>query len=339
MLGPAFFDRDPQTVAKELVGKILRRRLRSNWLSVQIVEVEAYFLREKGKSRIPRADAQPRSALHACGHDLHVLRARLGLAQRELSRGRQCGAPEGGASVHRRRLSARKLRADAQAESGRAGEAPARETLLGSDAHLPCSWASGGGLESARLRSPEFFRRGCGVSAKPADPGEAARDSEGAETSTCSIASSTSSFVRSATSNPLTRRGARKKASTLGSSRSPRRAWVARLGIRGKQSVRRSMPLERLSVRPQAWIEVEGFGARTHESRKARVIGDSAESCSRVGSLRSEPAARGIACARAQRVPISWRAGGAGEARQWAGSRFAGSSSTADSGNSTRHID
>ncbi|HTF34628.1 MAG TPA: DNA-3-methyladenine glycosylase [Myxococcota bacterium] len=48
MLGPAFFDRDPQTVAKDLIGKILRRRVPSNWLSVQIVEVEAYFLREKG---------------------------------------------------------------------------------------------------------------------------------------------------------------------------------------------------------------------------------------------------------------------------------------------------
>jgi DNA-3-methyladenine glycosylase len=48
VLGPAFFDRDPQTVAKDLIGKILRRRVRSNWLSVQIVEAEAYFLREKG---------------------------------------------------------------------------------------------------------------------------------------------------------------------------------------------------------------------------------------------------------------------------------------------------
>jgi DNA-3-methyladenine glycosylase len=48
VLGAAFFDRDPQTVAKDLVGKILRRRIRSSWLSVQIVEVEAYSIRERG---------------------------------------------------------------------------------------------------------------------------------------------------------------------------------------------------------------------------------------------------------------------------------------------------
>jgi len=48
VLGAAFFDRDPQAVAKDLIGKILRRRFRSRWLSVQIVEAEAYYLREKG---------------------------------------------------------------------------------------------------------------------------------------------------------------------------------------------------------------------------------------------------------------------------------------------------
>jgi DNA-3-methyladenine glycosylase len=48
VLGAGFFDRDSQTVAKDLVGKILRRRIRSSWLSVQIVEVEAYSIREKG---------------------------------------------------------------------------------------------------------------------------------------------------------------------------------------------------------------------------------------------------------------------------------------------------
>jgi DNA-3-methyladenine glycosylase len=48
VLGAGFFDRDPRTVAKDLVGKVLRRRIRSHWLSVQIVEVEAYSIREKG---------------------------------------------------------------------------------------------------------------------------------------------------------------------------------------------------------------------------------------------------------------------------------------------------
>ncbi len=48
VLDAAFFDRDPRTVAKDLVGKVLRRRIRSSWLAVQIVEVEAYSIREKG---------------------------------------------------------------------------------------------------------------------------------------------------------------------------------------------------------------------------------------------------------------------------------------------------
>lgn len=48
MLGAGFFDRDPRTIAKDLVGKVLRRRIQSRWLSVQIVEVEAYSIREKG---------------------------------------------------------------------------------------------------------------------------------------------------------------------------------------------------------------------------------------------------------------------------------------------------
>ena len=48
VLDASFFDRDSQTVAKDLVGKVLRRRIGSSWLSVQIVEVEAYYRREKG---------------------------------------------------------------------------------------------------------------------------------------------------------------------------------------------------------------------------------------------------------------------------------------------------
>ena len=48
MLGAGFFDRDPRTIAKDLIGKVLRRRIQSRWLSVQIIEVEAYSIREKG---------------------------------------------------------------------------------------------------------------------------------------------------------------------------------------------------------------------------------------------------------------------------------------------------
>lgn len=43
-----FFDRDARTVAKDLLGKVLRRRFEGVWLSVAIVETEAYYRVEKG---------------------------------------------------------------------------------------------------------------------------------------------------------------------------------------------------------------------------------------------------------------------------------------------------
>lgn len=48
MLGAAFFDRDARTVARDLVGKVLRHRVGGRWLAAQVVEVEAYYRREKG---------------------------------------------------------------------------------------------------------------------------------------------------------------------------------------------------------------------------------------------------------------------------------------------------
>src|SRR5215472_333960 len=62
VLSSRFFDRDPQAVAKDLLGKVLRRRIGSQWLSVQIVEVEAYYLREKG-SHASLGRTQSREAL------------------------------------------------------------------------------------------------------------------------------------------------------------------------------------------------------------------------------------------------------------------------------------
>lgn len=48
MLPPSFFDRDPQQVAKDLLGKVLRHRLEDNlWLTAQIIETEAYYLEDK----------------------------------------------------------------------------------------------------------------------------------------------------------------------------------------------------------------------------------------------------------------------------------------------------
>ncbi|HVP27804.1 MAG TPA: DNA-3-methyladenine glycosylase [Myxococcota bacterium] len=48
MLGVDFFDRPPLVVAKDLIGKVLRRRAGTLWLAAQIVEVEAYYRRERG---------------------------------------------------------------------------------------------------------------------------------------------------------------------------------------------------------------------------------------------------------------------------------------------------
>ena len=43
-LGPEFFDRDPQAVACDLIGKALCHRVQGRWLGAVIVETEAYYL-------------------------------------------------------------------------------------------------------------------------------------------------------------------------------------------------------------------------------------------------------------------------------------------------------
>ncbi len=48
MLSAAFFDRPSPVVARDLVGKVLRRRLGDAWAAVAIVEAEAYSRGEKG---------------------------------------------------------------------------------------------------------------------------------------------------------------------------------------------------------------------------------------------------------------------------------------------------
>jgi len=48
MLPDTFFDRDPQTVAKSLLGKVIRHKYNNDWLAARIIETEAYYLQEKG---------------------------------------------------------------------------------------------------------------------------------------------------------------------------------------------------------------------------------------------------------------------------------------------------
>jgi DNA-3-methyladenine glycosylase len=42
-MGRAFFDRSPEVVARQLLGKVLRHNYKDEWLSGRIVEVEAYL--------------------------------------------------------------------------------------------------------------------------------------------------------------------------------------------------------------------------------------------------------------------------------------------------------
>jgi DNA-3-methyladenine glycosylase len=42
-IGRAFFDRSPEVVARELLGKVLRHKYKGEWLSGRILEVEAYL--------------------------------------------------------------------------------------------------------------------------------------------------------------------------------------------------------------------------------------------------------------------------------------------------------
>jgi hypothetical protein len=48
MLPPSFFDRDACTVARDLLGKVIRRKYNQQWLAARIIETEAYYLQDKG---------------------------------------------------------------------------------------------------------------------------------------------------------------------------------------------------------------------------------------------------------------------------------------------------
>lgn len=48
MLPPSFFDRDACTVARDLLGKVIRRKYNQQWLAARIIETEAYYLQDNG---------------------------------------------------------------------------------------------------------------------------------------------------------------------------------------------------------------------------------------------------------------------------------------------------
>lgn len=47
MLNTDFFSHDPCHVAQTLIGKIIRRKYKNQWLAARIIETEAYYLTEK----------------------------------------------------------------------------------------------------------------------------------------------------------------------------------------------------------------------------------------------------------------------------------------------------
>lgn len=48
ILQTSFFNRDACEVAENLLGKVIRKKFGTNWLSAQIIETEAYYINEKG---------------------------------------------------------------------------------------------------------------------------------------------------------------------------------------------------------------------------------------------------------------------------------------------------
>lgn len=79
--GPAlpdsFFDRDAGQVARELLGKVIRRHLDGLWLSARIIETEAYYLDEKG-SHASLGYTHKRRALFMDGGTVYMYYARGG---------------------------------------------------------------------------------------------------------------------------------------------------------------------------------------------------------------------------------------------------------------------
>ncbi|MDH5471371.1 MAG: DNA-3-methyladenine glycosylase [Gammaproteobacteria bacterium] len=48
MLNSEFFDQDACSLACNLLGKIIRRKYKNQWLAARIIETEAYYLEDKG---------------------------------------------------------------------------------------------------------------------------------------------------------------------------------------------------------------------------------------------------------------------------------------------------
>jgi len=70
-----FFNRDACLVAQQLLGKIIRRKHRGDWLSARIIETEAYYLDEKG-SHASLGYTEKRKALFMPAGSIYMYYAR-----------------------------------------------------------------------------------------------------------------------------------------------------------------------------------------------------------------------------------------------------------------------
>lgn len=77
MLDASFFARESCVVARDVLGKVLRRRYQGVWLSAAIVEAEAYYLREKG-SHASLGRTPSREALFMPAGTLYMYHSRGG---------------------------------------------------------------------------------------------------------------------------------------------------------------------------------------------------------------------------------------------------------------------
>ena len=76
-LPDAFFDRDAQVLAQDLLGKVIRHRVGDLWLSARIIETEAYYCAEKG-SHASLGYTEKRKALFLDGGHIYMYYARGG---------------------------------------------------------------------------------------------------------------------------------------------------------------------------------------------------------------------------------------------------------------------
>lgn len=71
ILSSTFFNRDACVVAQELLGKIIRRKYKQQWLAARIIETEAFYLIEKG-SHASLGYTEKRKALFMQGGTIYM---------------------------------------------------------------------------------------------------------------------------------------------------------------------------------------------------------------------------------------------------------------------------